>query len=114
AFMRASAAHHVGDLVDHRRLYQNPAMVNEITDVMRRAGTHEGIDEPWIRAGVPMQGCPACGEKLRPPAAICKSCGAILDRRKAIEFGLLKDEALDATAEPEAEPAKKRAAKKVA
>src|SRR5205085_12310666 len=67
-----------------RRLYQNPAMVNEITDVMRRAGTHEGIDEPWIRAVVPMQDCPACGEKLKPHVAICKSCGAILDRRKAI------------------------------
>lgn len=98
-----------------RTLFQRPNMVNEITDVMRRAGNKLGIDEPWIRVVVQMQDCPGCGERLRPNVAVCKSCGAILDRARAIELGIIKEEKESEIApELEAEPAKKRTSKKVA
>jgi transcription initiation factor TFIIIB Brf1 subunit/transcription initiation factor TFIIB len=35
-----------------------------------------------------MHECPACGEKVKIGAAVCKHCGAILDEDKAAKHGL--------------------------
>ncbi len=71
------------------RLYETQAGKTEITDVMRRAARALGIRKPWTYDPEPMTQCPACGESLRPGVAVCRGCGAILDREKALRFGLI-------------------------
>jgi hypothetical protein len=36
-----------------------------------------------------MDDCPVCAEKIKPGVAVCRSCGAILDREKAAQYGLV-------------------------
>jgi hypothetical protein len=36
--------------------------------------------------------CPVCAEKIKPGVAVCRSCGAILDREKAAQYGLVASE----------------------
>jgi ribosomal protein L32 len=59
-----------------------------ISDLHRRAVKQLGLEREWAYEPAPMIECPVCGERVRPHVAICKSCGAILDRAKAAEFGL--------------------------
>ena len=37
---------------------------------------------------MPMADCPVCAEKIKHGVAVCRSCGAILDREKAAQIGL--------------------------
>jgi hypothetical protein len=60
-----------------------------ITDLERRAARQLGLEKPWLYDPRPMAECPACAEKIKPGVAVCKSCGAILDREKAAQFGLV-------------------------
>ncbi len=60
-----------------------------ITDVQRRAARWLGVEKDWCYEPKPLVDCPACGEKLKPGVAVCKSCGAVLDAAKAARFGLL-------------------------
>src|SRR5690349_18456332 len=59
-----------------------------ITDLERRAARQLGLEKPWLYDPRPMAECPACAEKIKPGVAVCRSCGAILDREKAAQFGL--------------------------
>jgi len=59
-----------------------------ITDLERRAARELGLEKPWLYDPRPMADCPACGEKIKPGVAVCRTCGAILDREKAAQFGL--------------------------
>jgi len=63
-----------------------------ITDLERRAARELGLEKPWLYDPKPMADCPACGEKIRPGVAVCRTCGAILDREKAAKFGLAERE----------------------
>jgi hypothetical protein len=63
-----------------------------ITDLERRAARELGLEKPWLYDPKPMADCPACGEKIRPGVAVCRTCGAILDREKAARFGLAERE----------------------
>jgi hypothetical protein len=63
-----------------------------ITDLERRAARELGLEKPWLYDPRPMADCPACGEKIKPGVAVCRTCGAILDREKAVKFGLAKRE----------------------
>jgi len=63
-----------------------------ITDLERRAARELGLEKPWLYDPKPMADCPACGEKIRPGVAVCRTCGAILDREKAAKFGLVERE----------------------
>ena len=47
-----------------------------------------GVEKDWCCEPKPLVDCPACGEKLNPGLAVCKSCGAVLDAAKAARFGL--------------------------
>ena len=47
-------------------------------------------DHGWMVNFQVMADCPACGTRIKPGVAICKACGAILDAKKAAEFGLLE------------------------
>ncbi len=59
-----------------------------ITDLDRRAARKLGLEKPWLYDPRPMAECPACAEKIKPGVAVCRACGAILDRAKAAQFGL--------------------------
>lgn len=63
-----------------------------ITDLERRAARELGLEKPWLYDPKPMADCPACGEKIKPGVAVCRTCGAILDREKAAKFGLAATE----------------------
>jgi hypothetical protein len=59
-----------------------------ITDLERRAARELKLDKPWLYDPKPHADCPACGEKIKAGVAVCRTCGAILDREKAAKFGL--------------------------
>lgn len=59
-----------------------------ITDLERRAARELRLDKPWLYDPKPATECPACGEKIKAGVAVCRACGAILDREKAARFGL--------------------------
>jgi hypothetical protein len=60
-----------------------------ITDLERRAARSLGVEKPWLYDPKPMADCPVCAEKIKPGVAVCRSCGAILDREKAAQYGLV-------------------------
>jgi len=59
-----------------------------ITDLERRAARQLGLEKPWLYDPKPMAECPVCAEKIKPGVAVCRACGAILDREKAAQYGL--------------------------
>jgi hypothetical protein len=59
-----------------------------ITDLERRAARQLGLEKPWLYDPKPLAECPVCAEKIKHGVAVCKSCGAILDREKAAQYGL--------------------------
>lgn len=59
-----------------------------ITDLERRAARELCLEKPWLYDAKPKAECPACGEQIKSGVAVCRSCGAILDRAKAALFGL--------------------------
>jgi hypothetical protein len=60
-----------------------------ITDLERRAARQLGLEKPWLYDPKPLEDCPVCAEKIKPGVAVCRSCGAILDREKAAQYGLV-------------------------
>ena len=60
-----------------------------ITDLDRRAARALRLAKPWLYDPRPATECPACAEHIKPGVAVCKSCGAILDKEKAAQFGLI-------------------------
>ena len=64
-----------------------------IPDSARVAAKFLGLEKEWAYQPEMRVDCPACGAKLpNQEVAVCKSCGAILDREKAAKFGLIKEE----------------------
>ncbi|MGC2670843.1 MAG: hypothetical protein WA299_03180, partial [Candidatus Acidiferrum sp.] len=63
-----------------------------ITDLERRAAQQLGLEKPWLYDPKPLAECPVCAEKIKHGVAVCKSCGAILDRDKAALYGLVPQE----------------------
>jgi hypothetical protein len=63
-----------------------------ITDLERRAARQLNLEKPWLYDSRPLADCPVCAEKIKHGVAVCKSCGAILDREKAAQYGLLARE----------------------
>jgi hypothetical protein len=59
-----------------------------ITDLERRAARQLGLEKPWLYDPKPLAECPVCAEKIKHGVAVCRSCGAILDREKAAQYGL--------------------------
>ena len=60
-----------------------------ITDLERRAARQLGQEKPWLYDPKPLAECPVCAEKIKHGVAVCRSCGAILDRDKAAKYGLI-------------------------
>ena len=67
----------------------NPMFIN---DLERRAARQLGLQKPWLYDPKPLEDCPVCAEKIKPGVAVCRSCGAILDREKAARYGLVARE----------------------
>jgi hypothetical protein len=61
-----------------------------ISGIAKRGARWLKVEREWLSNYAAMVECPACGDRIRPYVAVCKSCGAILDRKKAEEFGLLE------------------------
>ncbi len=73
--------------------YARSGRVDEIPGAWKRYAEELGVEREWaFVAPKAMFDCPACGEKIRQGVAVCKSCGAILDKEKAKKFGLLQPE----------------------
>jgi hypothetical protein len=68
-----------------------------ITDLERRAARQLGLEKPWLYDAKPLADCPVCGEKIKPGVAVCRSCGAILDRDRAAQYGIVAPERKSAT-----------------
>jgi hypothetical protein len=68
-----------------------------ITDLERRAARLLGLEKPWLYDAKPLADCPVCAEKIKHGVAVCKSCGAILDREKAEKYGFITREGRPAT-----------------
>ena len=66
-----------------------------ITDLERRAARQLGLEKPWLYDSKPLAECPVCAEKIKHGVAVCRSCGAILDREKAAQYGLVAAEEKD-------------------
>jgi hypothetical protein len=102
-FVAAGEMPSEGELADARRLLEefhrrlvaaadlewerthNPMF---ITDLERRAARQLGVEKPWLYDPKPLADCPVCAEKIKHGVAVCRSCGAILDREKAAQYGL--------------------------
>jgi hypothetical protein len=67
-----------------------------ITDLERRAARELKLDKPWLYDPKPQADCPACGEKIKPGVAVCRACGAILDKEKAAKFGFAVEQEAEA------------------
>jgi hypothetical protein len=61
-----------------------------IHDLQRRAAANLGLEKEWHYQARETAECPGCGERIKPGVAVCKSCGAILDREKALALGLVQ------------------------
>jgi hypothetical protein len=83
-----------------------------ITDLERRAARQLGLEKPWLYDARPLADCPVCAEKIKHGVAVCRSCGAILDREKAAQYGLVaRDERSASEAQRTKEKREKEPAK---
>ena len=71
-----------------------------ITDLDRRAARQLGLEKPWLYDPKPLAECPVCAEKIKHGVAVCRACGAILDREKAAQYGLVPKDG-KSTTEPQ-------------
>jgi len=71
------------------QLHARPNGFRDITDVHRRAAKYLGQERPWAYTPQQLVPCPGCGERLVPTVAVCKHCGAVLDRKRAEALGIL-------------------------
>jgi len=74
------------------QLHARPNGFRDITDVHRRAAKYLGQERPWAYTPQQLVPCPGCGERLVPTVAVCRHCGAVLDRKRAEELGIIKPE----------------------
>jgi hypothetical protein len=60
-----------------------------IHDLQRKAAAYLGVEKEWYYQVRETRECPGCGERVKPNVAVCRTCGAVLDREKALALGLL-------------------------
>src|SRR5258705_2297422 len=66
-----------------------------ITDLERRARRQPGLEKPWLYDARPLADCPVRAQRAKHGLAVCRSCGAILDREKAAQYGMVAPDAKD-------------------
>lgn len=72
--------------------WQRTGRIIMIPDLHKRAATYLKLNREWCAKIQPQLECPGCGDNIRPGVAVCKSCGAVIDRGKAIALGILRPE----------------------
>lgn len=78
-------------VIDGDTEYSKSKRIDNIPGEWKRCAAELGVVREWaFTAPRPTFECPACGETLREGVAICRSCGAILDKQKAEKYGLLQ------------------------
>jgi hypothetical protein len=70
-----------------------------ISDLERRAARELSLEKDWSYEPTMRNECPACGERLKPNVAVCRVCGAVLNREKAAQWGLGAAESIQHSAE---------------
>jgi hypothetical protein len=70
-----------------------------ISDLERRAARELRLEKDWSYEPAMRNECPACGERLKPNVAVCRVCGAVLNREKAAQWGLGAPEVIQHVAE---------------
>lgn len=71
--------------------FKHTGRIDEIPDEWKRYAEELGVDVEWNKLAPPTKTeCPACAGEIKPHVAVCRHCGAILDKKKAIEFGLIE------------------------
>lgn len=70
-----------------------------ISDLERRAARELRLEKDWSYEPTMRHECPACGERLKPNVAVCRTCGAVLNREKAAQWGLGAPEVMQRAAE---------------
>ena len=72
--------------------FQNDPNSEKLTQIHFDAAAYLKQPRNWANPVQAMSDCPGCGNPVKQNIAKCGSCGAILDRVKAIELGLIPDE----------------------
>lgn len=73
--------------------YARSQRVDEIPGVWKRYCEELGVERDWaFLAPKPTFDCPVCGEDLKMGVAVCRSCGAVLDKKKAAQYGLVPED----------------------
>jgi len=72
--------------------FQNDPKSEKLTQIHFDAAAYLKQPRNWANPVMAMQDCPGCGEPVKIGIAKCGHCGAILDRVKAMELGLIPDE----------------------
>lgn len=67
----------------------------KVSDISRMAAELLNISTDWHENFASLIPCPACGTKIAPDLAKCSACSAILDREKAMHFGLIPREKVE-------------------
>lgn len=80
-----------------------------ISDLERRAARELRLEKDWSYEPTMRNECPACGERLKPNVAVCRTCGAVLNRERAAQFGLGAPEVIQRAADPAKTPTQARA-----
>lgn len=70
-------------------LWRKTKDYRQVSDLSRMAVDILGVTTEWHENFAALVPCPACGTKIMPNIVKCNACSAILDRKRAIEFGLI-------------------------
>jgi hypothetical protein len=77
---------------DGNAAYSINARIDDIPGEWKRYAEELGIDVEWCKLPPPSKTeCPACAGEIKPYVAVCRHCGAILDKKKALEFGFIEE-----------------------
>jgi hypothetical protein len=64
--------------------YKNQMFCVDAIPAARRLGVE---DREWLSVYRPTKDCPVCFTKLHPQASVCRSCGYVVDAKRAKELG---------------------------
>jgi hypothetical protein len=69
---------------------QGPNQLVNITSRHRLAAKMLNVERDWCKVTRAMIDCPGCGDKILPTVAMHRACGAIIDRKRAEELGMIE------------------------
>lgn len=70
--------------------FQNRQRITDVPDEAKLAALALNVKAPWSPEAVTNTECPACAESVKDGAAICKHCGFIINRDRALAIGHIK------------------------